>query len=923
MSQANTTHERIAERGALLVGLLRREERGLRERILLWGGLRVATIAALVLLALVAVGGLTPALPRGLGWLLAALAWAAVGFAAWRYCVRPLGAVPNLAVFARLVEERRDFRDMLRAALEWSQRGTPKGESAELVAATIDRAYDEARALHLTQLFAFPHRRRDGLLTLAAGAAIAVLAAVSPQAPGRALHGLAFRWPTPDDVLYGRLEVLSGDPSVLAGQGAEVIVREHGPRAPEMLLRYNDTGDLWKSRPLEPQAGAAGTPATTPALAEAETRDYVFRFEDVHNDVVYRFESRRRRTAEHRIRVVQRPIVNHLQLKLVPPAYTGRAPAALEEGRGDGMALLGSRVEIEATASSALRSARLVPEDAVTSALTLRGPLPMQTQGRAFGAQFVLRGDLRYHFELVDSLGHPNVEPVSYQLSAVEDRAPWVEVREPGHDADLPKSLQVPLAHQRRGRLRHLAPVPLLSPRARRGGSGPGLAAPQPAAARRGQHRRRRPAAGQRAAARGGEELRLVAGRPGALPRRLRQLLRGGRGQRRLLGTQDVPLSHLSPAPADARGTLRRGAEGRREPQVAAGRRAGEGPPAAREVREARARAEEGPGGRLAEAEGDRGRAGEAEAAGRPGAEDGRGPAERSAEDAGSAGREPGDRPEDGRDPQAHGAGPGQDAARVHGTPAASHEADLAGRAAARHGEDGALAGGIPEAAGAHQGAARAAAARSAAGPDDRARRRAAAAAGEARRAHRQTGRQGRPEVGRRQAGERQAGRGTAAAGREDRRAAEGTRQARPGVSGGRTAAVAGAEPAAPAGEPLGRDAGGFEAAPAAPAERRPVAPAAGGEDAAVAVPAAHGSAGLDVDERPGGGGGQDAAGRAAIARRVDAPGGREPRRAAAARPRRPLRTGRRSSNRWSRPPARWRRIWTPWRRSRSPRRRR
>lgn len=432
MSPTVDPRKRLADRGRLLVALLRRGQSEHRRRILLWGGLKILAGIVLGALVLGIVAGLAPELPRPLGILLPLAAWSGLAVLVWKHWVRPLRAVPNLAVFSRLVEERRDFRDMLRAALEFSQRGAPEGESIDLAAATVDRAYDEAAALNLTRLFQFPDRRRDASIAVAAAVALVLLAVLVPQSPGRLARGLAFAWPVPGEAQYGEFEVVTGDVTVLAGEDVEVVGRDHGVLAPEVVLRFNDTGDLWKSRLLQPTT--AGAP-----------RDYAFRFEDVRDNLSYRFESGRRRTAEHRITVVNRPIVSRLQLRLALPAYTGRPATLLEEGRGDAVALLGTRVEIDASASSGLGSAVAVPEGEPMGAVTLSGPLPLATQGRAFHGAFVLRGDLRYHFELVDSLGHTNADPVTYQLSAVEDRAPYVEVRQPGGDADLPKSMQVPM----------------------------------------------------------------------------------------------------------------------------------------------------------------------------------------------------------------------------------------------------------------------------------------------------------------------------------------------------------------------------------------------------------------------------------------------------------------------------------------------
>lgn len=424
----------LAARGALLLALLRREKSGHLRRIFGWGGLRILAGLGMGAAALLALGSLPAGLPRVLGVLVGAGAWAGCGWLVWRHWVRPLRAVPNLSVFARLVEERHDFRDLLRAALEFSQKGVPAGQSSDLVSETVERAYQEASGLHLTQFFVFANRRRDALIAAGTAAAAVVLCLLAPQAPGRVGRGLMLQWPTPGDVLYGPLEVLSGDRTILAGEDVEVVARESGPQAPEVAVRYNDTGDLWKSRVLAPAGGG-------------ERREYSFKFEDVRSNLVYRFESGRRKTAEHRITVVQRPIVSALRVTLVPPAYTGRKPVELEEGRGDGVALRGSRVRIAAQSSSPLVSAVLVPEPGdAGAAATLDGPLTMAAERTAFHSEFALRGDLRYHFELVDSLGHTNADPVTYQLSVVEDRDPYVELRQPGQDADLPVNLQVPMS---------------------------------------------------------------------------------------------------------------------------------------------------------------------------------------------------------------------------------------------------------------------------------------------------------------------------------------------------------------------------------------------------------------------------------------------------------------------------------------------
>ena len=433
MSSRDDALQRLQERGKLLIQLLRRGKHAHQRDIVTWGGVRILASLAVVLVLLLAVSSLAPILPRPASAALGLVAWALIAGLVWRYMLRPLRAIPNLAVFSRLVEERRDFRDMLRAALEFSERGAPAGGSVELAGAAVDRAYDEARTLSLTQLFRFAHKRRD--LTIAAAGLVVVLlcAVIWPGMTQRSFQSFSFAYPTPASIAYGMLEVMSGDTSILAGDDVVVRVRDHGRLAPEMTLRFNDTGDLWKVRQLEPETGAM-------------PYEYSFRLENVRDKTVYRFESMGRSTPDVTIEVVQRPIVNAFRLRLVPPDYTGREPVTLEDGRGDAIALLGTRIEVSGTSSQPLQQAFLVPGEDEDGAVTLPAPLPMQIDGTDFHADFTLRSDVRYHFEIADRLGHANSDPVTYKLGVIADRAPYVELRDPQADAAIPKSLQVSLA---------------------------------------------------------------------------------------------------------------------------------------------------------------------------------------------------------------------------------------------------------------------------------------------------------------------------------------------------------------------------------------------------------------------------------------------------------------------------------------------
>ena len=424
---------RLVERGQMLVSLLRRGKRDHQRDILLWGGLRIAAGVALLSVLMLLLSSWLPILPLAASVAATIVLWCGIGFLVWRHWVRPLRAIPNLKVFSRLIEERRDFRDMLRAALEFSERGVPGGTSVDLVLATVDKAYDEASALQLPQLFEFPSRRRDGSLVAAGALVLTLVSLWNPAVGQRALQGFVFAYPTPASIVWGELQVVGGgDCTVLAGDDVVVRLRDHGPLAPEMVLRFNDTGDLWKTRQLQP-------------VNAQEPWEYTYRFENVRDNTDFRFESGNRQTADFKIEVVQRPIVHQFTLRLIPPPYTGRDPVTLEEGRGDAIALVGTQIELRGEASTPLRRGAIEPVEVDEAAISLPTPLSLEIDGSSFAAEFLLRSNVSWRFDIMDNHGHKNADPVTYRLTTIEDRAPYVEIREPQGDASIPKSLVVPV----------------------------------------------------------------------------------------------------------------------------------------------------------------------------------------------------------------------------------------------------------------------------------------------------------------------------------------------------------------------------------------------------------------------------------------------------------------------------------------------
>ena len=149
------------------------------------------------------------------------------------------------------------------------------------------------------------------------------------------------------------------------------------------------------------------------------------------------FRHRVARSTPGVVRVRERPRVQTLQVKLLPPAYTGLQPRLLDPNQGEVSALKGTTIKLDVVSSKPLSRAFLLFQDSSRQALQVR-------ENRAQG-HFVLKKDGWYQVHLLDRDSIPNYRPIQYALFALPDEPPFVEVVVPGRDVDLGSDLKVPL----------------------------------------------------------------------------------------------------------------------------------------------------------------------------------------------------------------------------------------------------------------------------------------------------------------------------------------------------------------------------------------------------------------------------------------------------------------------------------------------
>lgn len=400
-----------------------------RRRILVQGAFRVAAVAGpMTLLTVWSLGTEPrPGAVLALGLVLSLLA--AVLALVWNLVLRPLGRLRKPADLTGLVEKKGDFANILVAAEE-SLRLPGRWEGDDPVRVELlRRVYRQGLKIlgFLNPARVHPVRfgraATLGTATLVIGAV--VLAVFFPSTAGRGLERLVR--PVPPQVIppVGGIYPWDTADFVVAGEDALLQARDlaggTGPAVCEIRIGQG----LWQ--PLEARAGVV---PREEAFLPPAYRLWTATLPGVREDFSWRFRRGTLISPERRVRVRHHPLLTDLAATIQPPAYTGLSARRLDRLPTWLEVPAGSQLQLQGIVNHGLRQAAVLSSDGDTLALsregvTLQGTLDL-TESRSF------------RVALEDSFGLVNQAPLLYEISALPDEKPLVQVSRPGDDGLLP-----------------------------------------------------------------------------------------------------------------------------------------------------------------------------------------------------------------------------------------------------------------------------------------------------------------------------------------------------------------------------------------------------------------------------------------------------------------------------------------------------
>ncbi|MCL4278384.1 MAG: hypothetical protein KJZ60_01655, partial [Ignavibacteriaceae bacterium] len=134
--------------------------------------------------------------------------------------------------------------------------------------------------------------------------------------------------------------------------------------------------------------------------------------------------------------VIDRPIVKTLELEIISPGYS-KIPKVAQKDNGNVQALVGSKVDFKITSTKKLNKAKLEFSDSSIINLNVNDDV--------VAGNFIVKKDNNYQIKLLDENGNSNLSPITYQVKALYDAFPVIELISPNQNTNLSTDNRLPL----------------------------------------------------------------------------------------------------------------------------------------------------------------------------------------------------------------------------------------------------------------------------------------------------------------------------------------------------------------------------------------------------------------------------------------------------------------------------------------------
>ena len=363
-----------------------------------------------------------------------------VGCAIWAgyaFIVRAILRRTSIERIAFKIEQSHpELQDRLISSLQlWPELSENKyGYATDFIARVVEEAGASLSKIDTSEVLTNDRKEfKRGIVMMAALLPLIISIAFYPSTWRDSLYTFVHPFeggeqPIPIEITH----VTPGDHTLELGENVDIIADVTGPAPPTALL-YHRTG--------EEEWGAISMHGVEKdADRDPETR-FTTRLQNIKEPLEYYVSVADAQSPQYSIKVIQKPIIDSLQLELRYPRYTGLPPKSLDKNVGDVVAILGTKVVLEATSSKDVASAFMVFDGKTKTRLEAGDA---EEPGKMTGS-FIIQQSGRYHIAVTDTEGQSNSEPIEYSVNALADQPPRISIVQPGRDVNIGEDMIIPL----------------------------------------------------------------------------------------------------------------------------------------------------------------------------------------------------------------------------------------------------------------------------------------------------------------------------------------------------------------------------------------------------------------------------------------------------------------------------------------------
>lgn len=290
-------------------------------------------------------------------------------------------------------------------------------EPSGLVEKLVEDALKDLSLYDLRKCVDMRDIKRWGISTCVVSLAVLLYASLSWDRFSSSLNAIFH--PTKIVAIAGSVRIVSvqpGNTAVLSGKDVSVTLKTQGAKGKGAEILYRAKGQQPVKRPMF-------------SVSEDE---FVYALKEIVVPTEYQVMIGGSSSEMYAIRVVERPVIERIDIGYKHPQYTKLPPRREDGVTGTIRCVVGTSVTVYVHSSKPLETGKLAMLDGTSKLLT-----PDKENRNLASSTFTVLKDGAYTINIVDKDGIQNDDPVVHPITAVPDRPPVAQFVKPGQDVTI------------------------------------------------------------------------------------------------------------------------------------------------------------------------------------------------------------------------------------------------------------------------------------------------------------------------------------------------------------------------------------------------------------------------------------------------------------------------------------------------------